>query len=73
MLGADNPQLAQKGLIDRLIDLFGSARSAAVTVQGSGGTQAWTAGEKGAVLMSFSSSSTSVSVSRSPMGPSVRT
>jgi hypothetical protein len=35
----------------------------ALTAQGSGGTQAWTAGEKGAVLMSFSSSSTSVSVS----------
>lgn len=37
---------------------LGSATSAAVTVQGSGGTQACTAGEKGVVLMSFSSSST---------------
>ena len=37
---------------------LGSATSAAVTAQGSGGTQACTAGEKGVVLISFSSSST---------------
>ena len=53
--------------------LSGSLMSACVTFQGRGGTQACTAGEKGLVLMSFSSSSTSVSVSRSPMVPSVRT
>ena len=37
---------------------LGSATCAGVTAQGSGGTQACTAGEKGAVFMSFSSSST---------------
>jgi hypothetical protein len=39
--------------------LLGSATSASVTAQGSGGTHSCTAGEKGDVLMSFSISSTS--------------
>ena len=52
---------------------LGSSRSAWETLQGSGGTHAWTAGEKGLVLMSFSINSTSVSVSLSPMVPRVRT
>jgi hypothetical protein len=38
--------------------LLGSAMSSSVTAQGSGGTHPCTACEKGAVLMSFSSSST---------------
>jgi hypothetical protein len=43
----------------RRSSLFGSAMSASVTAHGSGGTHSCTAGEKGAVLMSFSISSTS--------------
>jgi hypothetical protein len=43
----------------RKSSLLGSAMSASVTAHGSGGTHSCTAGEKGAVLMSFSMSSTS--------------
>ena len=42
----------------RTLHLLGSAMSAALTVQGSGGTQACTAGLKGLVLMSCSTSRT---------------
>lgn len=53
--------------------LPGWALSAADGSQGKGGTQSYTACEKGAVLMSCSMTTTSVSVSRSPMGPRVLT
>ncbi len=59
--------------IVRKLYLLESLMSASVTLHGRGGTHACTAGEKGLVLMSFSSSSTSVSVSLSPIVPRVRT